>query len=160
MLKKAFTPTPILTHWVPNAPIIVEMDMSNYAISTIISICCEDDEICPIAFHSHTLTALELNYDTHDKELLAIYKAFHLWQHYLEGSGTPIDVVMDHKNLQYFCTMKLLTQHQACWSEFLSQFNLVVHFCPGKLGMKPDALTRQWDIYPKEGDKDYTHVNP
>src|SRR3984893_2541564 len=26
--------------------------------------------------------------------------------------------------------------------------------------MKPDALTRRWDIYPKEGDSDYAHVNP
>ena len=24
---------------------------------------------------------------------------------------------------------------------------------------KPDALTRRWDIYPKEGDSDYTKVN-
>src|ERR1700730_13182479 len=25
--------------------------------------------------------------------------------------------------------------------------------------MKPDALTRCWDVYPKEGDSDYAHVN-
>ncbi len=41
-----------------------------------------------------------------------------------------------------------------------SQFNLVIRFCPGKLGEKPDALTRQWDIYPKKGDNQYTAVNP
>jgi hypothetical protein len=27
----------------------------------------------------------------------------------LEGSGLPIDVVTDHKNLEYFATTKLLT---------------------------------------------------
>jgi len=106
------------------------------------------------------LTVPELNYDTHNKELLAIYEAFQGWRHYLEGSGTPIDVVTDHKNLEYFCTTKILTQWQAHWSEFLLQFNLIVCFCPGKLGVKPDALTRCWDIYPKEGDKDYTRINP
>src|ERR1700726_3361905 len=26
--------------------------------------------------------------------------------------------------------------------------------------MKPDALTRRWDVYPKEGDSDYARVNP
>ena len=31
---------------------------------------------------------------------------------------------------------------------------------PGKLGAKPDALTRRWDIYPKEGSSDYAAVNP
>ena len=48
----------------------------------------------------------------------------------------------------------------ARWSEYLSQFNLVIHFCPGHLGTKPDALTRQWDIYQKEGDNGYASVNP
>jgi hypothetical protein len=83
-----------------------------------------------------------------------------LQRHYLEGSRTPIDVVTDHKNLEYFSTTKLLTRHQAHWSEFLSQFNLIVCFHPGRLGAKPDVLTRRWDIYPKEGDMDYARVNP
>ena len=26
--------------------------------------------------------------------------------------------------------------------------------------MKPNALTRHWDIYPKEGDSDYARINP
>ena len=44
--------------------------------------------------------------------------------------------------------------------EFLCQFNLIVQFRPGQLGAKPDALTRHWDVYPKEGDRDYAHINP
>src|SRR5882724_11139935 len=34
-------------------------------------------------------------------------------------------------------------------------FNLIIRFCPGKLGTKPDALTRRWDVYLKEGNSDY-----
>ena len=83
------------------------------------------------------LSSPELNYDTHDKELLAIHESFRTWRHYLEGSGTPIDVVTDHKNLEYFATTKLLTRRQAQWLEFLSQFNLVIRFRPGHLGAKP-----------------------
>jgi len=49
---------------------------------------------------------------------------------------------------------------QARWSEYLSQFNLVIRFRPGRLGTKPDALTRRWDIYPKGGDNGYASVNP
>jgi len=88
------------------------------------------------------MTPPELNYDTHDKELLVIFKAFRHWHHYLEGSATLIDVVMDHKNLEYFSSSKVLTRCQACWLEFLLQFNLLIHFRPGCLGAKPDALTR------------------
>src|SRR6266571_2417857 len=47
LLKDAFMSTPILTHWVPNALLIVETDASNYAISRILSIRCEDGEIRP-----------------------------------------------------------------------------------------------------------------
>ena len=36
----------------------------------------------------------------------------------------------------------------------------MIRFRPGQLGMKPDALTRHWDVYPKEGDSNYAHVNP
>jgi len=39
-------------------------------------------------------------------------------------------------------------------------FNLIIRFRPGKLGAKPDTLTRRWDIYPKEGDRGFTRVNP
>jgi Holliday junction resolvase-like predicted endonuclease len=97
----------------------------------------------------------ELDYDVHDKELLVIFEVFKRWRHYLEGSALAIDIVTDHKNLKYFSTTKLLTQRQARWSQFLSQFNLVIQFCPRKLGTKPDTLTRRWVVYLQEGGNDY-----
>src|ERR1700730_10527803 len=159
-LKSAFSSAPILSHFIPGAPLIVETDALDYAVAAILSTVAADGEVHPIAFHSHTLGISELNYDTHDKELLAIFEAFTAWRHYLEGSETPVDVVTDHKNLEYFSTVRLLTRHQARWSEFLSQINFVIQFCPGWLRMKPNALTRHWDVYPKEGDSDYARVNP
>jgi len=138
----------------------VETDASDYALAAILSIMTKDNEIHPVAFHSRTFSAPELNYEVHDKELLAIFEAFKIWRHYLEGSTSPIDVVTDHKNLEYFSTTKILTRRQARWSEYLSQFNLIIHFCPGCLGTKPDALTRRWDVYPKGGDNSYASVNP
>jgi len=68
----------------------VETDALDYALAAILSIVNEDNEVHPVAFHSCTFTAVELNYDTHDKELLAIFKAFKIWQHYLEGLTYPI----------------------------------------------------------------------
>ncbi|KAL7281329.1 hypothetical protein ACG7TL_004638 [Trametes sanguinea] len=159
-LKKAFTTAPVLHHWEPDRPLTVETDASDYTIAGILSITSDSGELHPVAFHSRTLSGAELNDDTHDKELLAIFKCFKTWRHYLEGSATPIDVVTDHKNLEYFATTKILTRRQARWSEFLSQFNFVIRFRPGKLGAKPDALTRRWDVYPKEGGSDYSVVNP
>ena len=138
---------------------MVETDTSDYAVASILSIISADSELRPVAYYSQTLSTPELNYDTHDKELLAIFEAFKHWQHYLEGSASPVDVVTNHKNLEYFSSSKVLTHHQACWSEYLSQFNLAIRFRPGCLRAKPDALTHRWDVYPKEGDRDYARVN-
>ena len=112
-LKQAFTSTPILTYWVPDAQLVVKTDVSDYALAAILSIMTKDNEIYPIAFHSQMFSAPELNYNVHDKELLAIFEAFKIWRHYLEGSASPIDVVIDHKNLEYFLTTKILTRQQA-----------------------------------------------
>src|ERR1700712_4306627 len=85
-LKAAFRSAPILTHWIPDKQIVVETDASDYAIAAILSIILDDGEIHPVAFLSRTLTPPELNYDVHNKELLAIFTAFDQWRHYLEGS--------------------------------------------------------------------------
>ena len=121
---------------------VVKTNTSDYALAAILSAYNTEGALHPITFHSCTFTGPELNYDIHDKELSAIFEAFKQWRYYLEGSAKPIDVITNHKNLEYFSMTKLLTQCQAWWSEFLSQFNLIICFCPGKLGMKPDALTR------------------
>jgi len=122
----------ILMHWIPDAPIIVETDASDYTLAAILStVSPTDNQVHPIAFQSWTFNSAELNYDVHDKELLAIFEAFKVWRHYLKGTLTPVDVITDHKNLEYFSTTKLLTRHQVQWSKYLSQFNLIIRFRPG-----------------------------
>src|SRR5258706_7086251 len=112
-LKKAFRSTLVLAHWAPDLPMTVEMDASDCVIAGILSVTTEDGEIQLVAFYSHTLQSTKQNYDMHDKELLAIYEAFKSWCHYLEGLAKTIDIVTDHKNLEYFTTTKKLTRWQA-----------------------------------------------
>ena len=107
--KKSFISTSILTHWISNVQLIVETDASDYALAAILSIVNEDNEVHLVSFHSCTFTVVELNYNTYDKKLLAIFKAFKIWPHYLEGPAYPIDIVTDYKNLEYFSTTKVLT---------------------------------------------------
>ena len=54
----------------------METDVLDYALTVIFSIVNEDNEVYPIAFHFCTFTVAELNYNIHDKELLAIFEAF------------------------------------------------------------------------------------
>jgi len=88
----------------------VETDASDYTLTAILFIVNEDNEVHPVAFHFHTFTMAELNYDTYNKKLLVIFKAFKIWRYYLEGLIYLIDIVTDHKNLEYFSTTKILTR--------------------------------------------------
>jgi len=54
----------------------METDTLDYTLTAIFSIVNEDNEVHLVTFHSHTFTAAELNYNIHDKELLAIFEAF------------------------------------------------------------------------------------
>jgi len=78
-LKQAFISTPILTHWVPDTQLVMETDTLDYTLAAILSIMTKDNEIHPVAFHSWTFSTPELNYNVHNKELLAIFKAFKIW---------------------------------------------------------------------------------
>ncbi len=69
----------------------------------------------------------------------------------LAPASDPVQVITDHKNLEYFMSSKKLTRCQARWSEFLSQFNFVITYLPGCLGEKPDVLIRLSEDLPVEG---------
>ncbi|MBW0488182.1 hypothetical protein O181_027897 [Austropuccinia psidii MF-1] len=71
ILKEAFTTSPILPHFNPSLPTIVETDASDHYLGSILS---QVDEAGkhPIAFDSCKLLPAELNYEIHDKELLGI----------------------------------------------------------------------------------------
>jgi RNase H-like domain found in reverse transcriptase len=159
-LKTAFTTAPILAHFHPDRPTLLETDASDYAIAGILSQYDDHHMLHPIAFRSRTLTPAERNYEIHDKELLAIRDCFAAWRQCLEGASHQVTVYTDHKGLEYFATTKMLTRRQARWSEFLSTFDFVVIYRPGRLGAKADALTRRDDVYPPGGNDTYADANP
>jgi len=79
---------------------------TNTAIFLIIT---EEKEVYLVIFYSFIFKTAKLNYDTHDKKLLVVFKAFHTWCYYLEGLELYIDIIIDHKNLKYFLTIKILS---------------------------------------------------
>jgi tRNA splicing ligase len=55
----------------------------------------------------------------------------------------PVQVLLDHKSLEYFMSTKKLTRRQAQWAEFLSRYNFQIVYQPSKQNGKADALTRR-----------------
>ena len=66
---------PILMHWDPDSPLIVETDVLDHVLAAILSTWL-DSNVHLITFHSQAFSPMELNYDVHNKELLAIFEAF------------------------------------------------------------------------------------
>lgn len=156
-LKTAFTTAPILRHWDPEREATVETDASDYVSGGVLSQRDDEKILHPVAFFNKRHTPAECNYEIYDKELLAIIRCFEHWRYNLEGAQFPIKVLTDHRNLEYFMTTKLLNRRQARWSEFLSRFDFVIQYRPGKQGGKPDALTRRPGDLPKAGDERLAH---
>ena len=58
---------------------------------------------------SRKMMSAELNYDIHNKKLLAIVVAFQIWRVYIEDL-TKITIFIDHKNLTNFCIIEELNK--------------------------------------------------
>ncbi|KAL0179640.1 hypothetical protein M9458_025082, partial [Cirrhinus mrigala] len=142
-LRRRFTTAPILHHPDPEKPFIVEVDASSTGVGAVLSQRQGDPaKMFPCAYYSHKLTPAERNYDVGNRELLAIKLALEEWRHWLEGSKHPFTVLMDHKNLEYLRSAKVLNHRQARWSLFFTRFQFQVSYRPGTQNTKADALSR------------------
>jgi hypothetical protein len=77
VLKQGFNTAPVLGHYYPTLPIIVEMDVSEFAIEAVVLQ--KEDMVQPVAFYSRKMIATEHHYDIHDMEILAIVSSFKEW---------------------------------------------------------------------------------
>jgi hypothetical protein len=87
------------------------------------------------------LRKYELNYPTHDLELAAVVHALKIWRHYLIGHKS--DIYTDHKSLKYIFTQLNLNLRQHRWLELIKDYDLEVHYHPGKANVVADALSRK-----------------
>ena len=150
-LKRRFTSAPILAHFDAGKRVIIETDASDFAIGAILSQRDEENRLHPVAFHSRKFTPAEINYEIHDKELLAIVDAFKHWRRYCEGATHQVEVYSDHQNLEYFTTTKVLNRRQARWAQELAGIDFKIYYRPGTQNGKPDALSRRSEYRLEKG---------
>jgi hypothetical protein len=144
-LKNLFIERTILAPADPSKPYTVETDASDYALGARLTQPGSDGKPRPISFWSRKMIPAELNYDIHDKELLAIVSALKYWRAYLEGASHQVLVKSDHKNLTFFTSTKELTRRQARWAETLARYDYRIEHCPGTANSQADALSRRPD---------------
>ena len=148
ILKQKFQSAPVLLMPDISKPFVIESDASKFATGAVLRQQDVNGDWHPCGYISQTLTATEQNYQIYDRELLAIIRALETWRHYLLGSGHPVTVLSDHKNLTYYRTGQKLTPRQARWSLYLSQFDLRLVHVPGTKMVQSDGLSRRDDFDP------------
>ncbi|QRW21852.1 Retrotransposable element Tf2 protein [Rhizoctonia solani] len=140
-LKDAITNAPVLCHVDPTKPYFLETDASSAALDSILSQHQEDGCLHPLGFLLESFKGAEQNYNTHDKELLAIICSFEHWRIFLEGTAHPITVFTNHWNLEYWKESQMFNCHHARWHLLLAGYNFQIVYCPGKQSGRPYALS-------------------
>ncbi|WVZ75950.1 hypothetical protein U9M48_023962 [Paspalum notatum var. saurae] len=135
-LKKLLTSTPVLAQPDVTKPFDVYCDASSNGLGCVLM-----QEGRVIAYASRQLRKHEVNYPTHDLELAAVVHALKIWRHYLLGNTCHI--YTDHKSLKYILTQPELNMRQRRWLELIKDYDLEIHYHPGKANVVADALSHR-----------------
>ena len=157
ILKETFISDVILHHYNSNHKIVIEINVSDYVSEGILSQYNENEILHSVAYFLKKHNSTECNYKIYDKKFIIIVCVFEEWHLKLEGFISPVKVITDYKNIEYFMFIKQLSCHQACWSEFLFHFNYCITYHPDKAESKSNALIYWSDNLPREGDTSDSH---
>src|ERR1700678_2783273 len=124
--------------------IFLTTDASDRATGAVLSFGPTWETARPVSFDSRSLKDAELNYPTHEKELLAILHGIRKWK--VDLLGSPFLVYTDHKTLLNFHTQKDMSRRQARWMEELSVYDCKFIYVKGTDNSAADALSRHPNI--------------
>jgi hypothetical protein len=135
-LKVLLTTAPVLAQPDIEKPFDVYCDASGSGLGCVLM-----QEGRVIAHASRQLCRHEEHYPTHDLELAAVVHALKIWHHYLLGN--IYHLYTDHKSLKYIFTQSELNMRQRRWLELIKDYDLEIHYHPGKANVVADALSRK-----------------
>jgi hypothetical protein len=135
-LRQHLTTAPVLAQPDNSKPFDVYCDAYGTGLGCLLML---DNRV--IAYESRALRPHEQNYPTHDLELAAVVHALKMWRNYL--MGTHCNIFTDHKSLKYIFTQADLNMWQRRWLELIKDYDLEVHYHPGKANVVADALSRK-----------------
>jgi RNase H-like domain found in reverse transcriptase/Reverse transcriptase (RNA-dependent DNA polymerase)/Integrase zinc binding domain/Chromo (CHRromatin Organisation MOdifier) domain len=145
-LKAALCSAPVLLIPDPSKPYTLNCDACDYAIGATL----QQDQgngLQPVAFMSRKLKPAEINYDTREKEFMALVDACSHWRQYLH-SEQPFKLLSDHDSLKYHKTMPNLSGRLARWIEKMAEFDYTIEHIAGVKNVVADALSRRADYKP------------
>jgi hypothetical protein len=141
-LKTIFVSAPALAQFDYDKETRIETDSSGWCIGGTLQQPDNNGLWTPCAFFSKKNNPAECNYEIYDKEMLAIIRCLNEWDAELRGVKS-FEIHTDHKNLEYFMTVRKLTERQMRWSLILSRYKFLIVHVSGKNNERADALSRR-----------------
>jgi hypothetical protein len=135
-LKTLLTTAPVLAQPDIEKPFDVYCDASGIGLGCVLM-----QEGRVIAYASRQLRRHEEHYPTHDLELAAVVHALKIWCHYLLGN--VCHMYTNHKSLKYIITQLDLNMRQRRWLKLIKDYDLEIHYHPGKANVVADSLNRK-----------------
>ncbi|MDI6015458.1 reverse transcriptase domain-containing protein [Escherichia coli] len=148
-LKEMFIAEPTLLQFDADRETVVETDSSGYVVGGTLMQYDDKGLLRPCAFFSKRNSPAECNYEIYDKELLAVIRCLEEWEAELLAVRS-FKILTDHRNLEYFLTVRRLSERQMRWAELLSRFNFKMVYRPGILNSMADALSRREQDLPRD----------
>ena len=139
-LRDALVSAPVLAIADPNKPYVMHTDASDDAMGAVLMQHDSNNDLHPIAFASKTFIPAERNYDTTEREALAIVWGLEHFNTYCEGHKYTI--ITDHQALAFIRNNVNSSKRIHRWQLKLQPFYLDIQFKPGKDNHAADLLTR------------------
>ena len=139
-VRDALVSKPVLAVADPNKSYILHTDASDHAMGAILMQEDENGEAHPIAYASKTFNDAQRNYDTTEREALAIVWALQHFNTYCEGHRYTL--LTDHAALSYIRSNTNSSKRIYRWQVLLQGYDLQVKYQPGKDNHAADLLSR------------------
>ncbi len=144
MIKRICYKTPIIKpiDYKSDTPIRLICDASKTGVGAMYGQG-EDWTSCrPAGFMSKKFTYAQQHYAVHEMEMLAILEALMKWEDKLVGR--KLQVITDHKALEFFKTQLQLSNRQRQWIDYMSRFQFDIMYVKGGYNKVADCLSQYY----------------
>ena len=146
-IKSAVTTLPVLAYFDPKAEHTIQCDASKQGLGAVLL-----QNGRPVIYASRTLTETEQIYSNIERELVAVVFALERLNHYTAGFRIPVET--DHEPLTSIWKKPIASTSARIQRLLLRllQYDIDIHYLPGKMNVIADALSRVSPLPPKSTD--------
>ncbi len=155
-VKNLLCKKPILTIFDPKLPIFIYTDASLLGVGAVLKQPQPDGGLKPVAYFSKKLNESQKRKKAIYLECLAIKECVKYWQHWL--IGTFFTVISDHKPLENLNIKARTDEELGDLTYYLSQYNFVIKYSPGKNNAEADCLSRNPVLEPGDTQRDILKI--